>query len=342
MFNSRSASLLLSLIISVVTCVFLSLSDAVDAKILVLIFILIFSISFLTVFLSLEFLVFRDLRKLYRLFNKISGRKVEMNKNNLSVRQIGKKLFVYANMKQKEVDKLKKLETFRREFLADISHELKTPVFAAQGFIHTLLDGAIDDKSVRKKFLKKAGKSLDSLNALVQDLITISQMETGEIRMQKEAFDFEFLVSEVFDQLENKAAKRDIELIITNKTADTTVMADYYRISQVVTNLVDNAIKYGGSPGTIEIIIEEKEEKLLIVIKDDGPGIPAEHHSRIFQRFYRIDKSRSREKGGTGLGLSIVKHIVEAHDSDITLYSEPDKGCQFKFKLDKVMLHEEA
>lgn len=342
MFNSRSASFLLSLIISVITCVFLSLSEAVEGSVLSLIFLLTFSTSFLTIFLSLEFLVYRDLRKLYKLFNQISGRKVEMRKNNLSVRQVGKKLFVYANMKQKEVDKLKKLETFRREFLADISHELKTPVFAAQGFIHTLLDGAIDDKNVRKKFLKKAGKSLDSLNALVQDLITISQMETGEIRMQKEDFDMEYLISEVLDQLENKASKRNIDFKLNNKSSNPTVFADYHRISQVITNLVDNAIKYGNSKGNIELTLEDKNDKLEVVIKDDGPGIPKEHQSRIFQRFYRIDKSRSREKGGTGLGLSIVKHIIEAHDSDIILVSENGKGSLFKFSLEKSVMNEEV
>jgi two-component system phosphate regulon sensor histidine kinase PhoR len=243
----------------------------------------------------------------------------------------------YSKIKQQEIDELRKAENFRREFIADISHELKTPIFAAQGFVHTLLDGAVKDKNVRNRFLKKAAKSLDGLDRIVQDLLTISQMETGVIKMEMENFNIRELIQEVFDQFEGKAEKKDIELKFAEFCPENLyVFADRHKIFQVILNLVSNAIKYRKEEHTYVIAnIVEAPKHVEIQILDNGIGIPEKDLSRIFERFYRIDKSRSREKGGTGLGLSIVKHILEAHHSQIMVKSTQKVGSEFSFNLRK-------
>ncbi|MEQ9008443.1 MAG: ATP-binding protein, partial [Ekhidna sp.] len=243
----------------------------------------------------------------------------------------------FAKSKEKEIEELKERENFRREFIADVSHELKTPLFAAQGFVHTLLDGAIHDKEVRKKFLKKAAKSLDALDLLVQDILTISQIESGEIKMHFENFDMREMCSEILEQLEEKAEKKGIELKMSKKYREPIIVrGDYRRIYQVMINLTTNAIKYTKKGGQAKISFKEVEEdKIRITISDTGRGIPESDISRIFERFYRVDKSRSREKGGTGLGLSIVKHILESHNSEIFVESEFKVGSKFYFDLKK-------
>ncbi len=223
-----------------------------------------------------------------------------------------------------------------REFLANVSHELKTPIFAAQGFVHTLLDGAKDDPVVSTRFLKKAAKSLDGLDALVRDLVVLSQVESGDLKMDFEEVDMIQITRDIFEQLESKAEKRGTKLKIRAKNIDKCyVWADYQRITQVMTNFVDNAIKYGKDNGKVIVEIEEEKKYFQISIEDDGPGIHQEHVNRIFERFYRVDKSRSRETGGTGLGLAIVKHILNAHEATISVTSKIDKGTRFTFRLPK-------
>lgn len=222
-----------------------------------------------------------------------------------------------------------------------MSHELKTPIFAAQGFVHTLLDGAVNDKSVRNKFLKKAAKSLDGLDALVQDLLTLSQIETGQIKMHFESIDLAKLTEEVFEQLEDKAKKRNIRLKVETDTRPVIVYADWQRIFQVMSNLVSNAIKHSYEGGEVVVWFEIGKKNVTTHVRDYGEGIPAEHLPRIFERFYRVDKSRSREKGGTGLGLAIVKHILENHNTKAEVKSEPEKGSDFSFKLPRYKPGEE-
>lgn len=336
MLNSRITSLLLALSVGVVTTSILSLLNEISAVVLITSFLLSFSSSFILFYLTLEVLVYRELRKIYKIFDKYTEKKNKRYKHSeISVKKMGKILFAYADKKQNEIERLQKLETFRREFLADISHELKTPVFAAQGFIHTLLDGAIDDPNVSHRFLKKSAKSLDDLNNLVQDLIIISQMESGEIILKDDQFDMTELIVSVIEQLEGAASKKSILINTEFNDEHFYTKGDYFRLNQVMTNLINNAIMYGNEQGTITVILNKKKEKnqFEVIVKDNGPGIAEEHHPRIFQRFYKVDKSRSREKGGTGLGLSIVKHIVEAHDSEIKLVSKTGKGCKFSFKL---------
>lgn len=253
--------------------------------------------------------------------------------------------FVYRKLKllnadnKREIQKLKEMEAFRREFLGDVSHELKTPIFAVQGFIETLLDGALEDKKVNRKFLQKARKHADRLSHLVEDLLVITQIETGDLEMNQEPFVFYDLLLDIVDSMEYKLTRkgRDIETkLILNGHEDTEVNADLERIDQVVRNLLDNAVKYGSAKGTITIEVQDyHDNKILVKIKDEGDGIPPEHLPRIFERFYRVDKSRSREKGGTGLGLSICKHFVEAHREQIWVESKLGEGTTFLFTLAK-------
>jgi two-component system phosphate regulon sensor histidine kinase PhoR len=250
--------------------------------------------------------------------------------------KIRKEIGNFAIQKQREIEELQKLETFRREFLADVSHELKTPLFAAQGFVHTLLEGAMDDHNVRDRFLQKAAYSLDGLNLLVEDLITISQLEIGEIKMHFQNFDLRKLTEDIFEQLEDSAEKKETRLkFYKHSPKSCYVFADKLRIGQVVTNLIVNAIKYGKDKGTVIFAYSIEGESVLISVTDDGPGIEEKHLNRIFERFYRVEKSRSKDRGGSGLGLSIVKHILEAHDSKISVSSKVNEGTVFSFRLKK-------
>ena len=237
---------------------------------------------------------------------------------------------------QREINKLKDLEAYRREFLGEVSHELKTPIFAVQGFIHTLIDGAMDDDRVRMKFLRKAMKNSDRLSNLVEDLLVITQAESGEMEIRVRSFVLYNLITEVLESLEYKFTKKKRNIsyqIFANGLERSKVLADRERIQQVLINLVDNAIKYGDQEGSVKVHLNEVDDKIQIAIEDDGPGIETEHLDKIFRRFYRVDKSRSREKGGTGLGLAICKHLVSAHGETIGVASKVGEGTTFMFTL---------
>lgn len=339
--NSRGLSLLLASVIAAITTAFLTLVPSVLPAALAIGFGISFCASYILIRLVLEFLFFRHINSIHEVLENFNDQKLSnltrpTNKVSLNpLKKVNREIFKYAEEKQQEISELKRMETFRREFIADVSHELKTPIFAAQGFVHTLLDGAVEDKKVRGKFLKKAAKSLDGLDILVQDLLTISQMETGEIKMHFENFDIVALTAEVLDQLEGKAEKRKIHVSIENPTEKFFVRGDYQRIYQVMINLVSNGIKYTKKEGSVKIRFEQDDKHVTTHVIDDGRGIPAEDLNRIFERFYRVEKSRSKEKGGTGLGLAIVKHIMEGHDSAVQVKSEVKKGSTFSFKLKK-------
>ncbi|WPP49029.1 sensor histidine kinase [Catalinimonas niigatensis] len=340
--NARGVAFLLGISISIVTTAFLSLVEGVSTVALLVTLILSFSSSYILINISLEFMIFREINKIYNVLDKLKRKDLsfvgerERKRAFNPLKQINEEIFEYAANKQKEINDLKKMEEFRREFVANVSHELKTPIFAAQGFVHTLLDGAIDNKKVRYKFLKKAGKSLDGLDMLVQDLLTLSQMETGDIKMYYVHFDISHMVREVFEQFEGDAESKDIELILKNKPRQHPyVFADEQRIYQVLVNLISNAIKYTKKEGAVEVFFKNEKDGVEIFVKDYGRGIPPEDIDRIFERFYRVEKSRSKNKGGTGLGLAIVKHIIELHHSKIKVLSEVNKGSVFSFKLPK-------
>lgn len=338
--TSRGISLVLAFAISALVVAFLSLLDDATAMLLTVAWGLSTSISYILINLTLEFLIFKEISNIYTALEKIqkkdlSGVAEKPRKTSISpLRKINSTINSYAIAKNKEIETLQRNAAFRREFIADISHELKTPIFAAQGYVHTLLDGAVEDINVRDKFLKRAAKSLNALDKLVQDLLTLNQMESGVVKFHYEEFDLVPLIEEVIEQLENKAEKRNVTIHFKHKAGKQYLTkADKDKIYRVVQNLLSNAIKYNHEGGEAVISLKSSKNHLNIDIKDDGQGIPPEDIKRIFERFYRVDKSRSREMGGTGLGLAIVKHILEGHKSKIAVSSTVGKGSIFSFSL---------
>ena len=248
-----------------------------------------------------------------------------------------RKIRQYDDDQKSEISEMKKQETFRREFIGNLAHELKTPLFTSESYILTLLDGAIDDDEVNKKYLKIAGKAIHRLNLIVKDLDLITKIESGESEIQRTDFDIINLAQNVFEMLEITASKRNIKLILEfNDKLPLRVNADNEKIQQVLTNLIENSIKYGKENGTTELVIQElTENKIIVRVTDNGLGIKEKHFNRLFERFYRVDQSGSRKGGGSGLGLAIVKHIMDAHDEKIYIESEFGVGSEFSFTLEK-------
>ena len=236
-----------------------------------------------------------------------------------------------------EYTEMKKRESFRREFIGNLAHEIKTPLFTTQSYILTLLDGAINDKSVNKKYLKTASKAVERLNLIVKDLDLITKIESGESNLNKTKFDIIDLVNNIFEMLEFSAKKKNIRFNVEKESdLNTKVNADKEKIEQVLTNLIDNSVKYGKENGTTEVVVQNlNESKIIVRITDNGFGLEEENYTRIFERFFRVDKSGSRNSGGSGLGLSIVKHIIDAHDEKIYVESELGVGSEFSFSLEK-------
>ena len=248
-----------------------------------------------------------------------------------------KKIRQYDDDQKSEISEMKKQETFRREFIGNLAHELKTPLFTSESYILTLLDGAIDDDEVNKKYLKIAGKAINRLNLIVKDLDLITKIESGESEIQRTDFDIINLAQNVFEMLEITASKKNIKLVLDfNDKLPLRVNADNEKIQQVLTNLIENSIKYGKENGTTELVIQElTENKIIVRVTDNGLGIEEKHFNRLFERFYRVDQSGSRKGGGSGLGLAIVKHIMDAHDEKIYIESEFGVGSEFSFTLEK-------
>ena len=243
----------------------------------------------------------------------------------------------YDSKRKSEFSEMKKLESFRREFIGNLAHEIKTPLFTSQSYILTLLDGALKDENVNIKYLKTASKAIDRLNLIVKDLDLITKIESGESILNKNKFDIINLTENVFEMLEFTAKKKKIKLTVNkDKGLLTKVIADKEKIEQVLTNLIDNSIKYGKDHGTTEIVIQSlNEDKIIVRVTDNGVGFKKENYTRIFERFFRVDRSGSRSAGGSGLGLAIVKHIIDAHDEKIYVESEFGVGSEFSFTLEK-------
>ena len=254
------------------------------------------------------------------------------------VENISEELAAWAEDNDKEIERLKQSETFRKQYLGNVAHELKTPIFNIQGYISTLLDGGLEDELINRKYLERAEKSIDRLINIVNDLDTISKLENDMNRIKVEAFDIVALAKEITEQLEMRSAQRHIKLSV--KGADSLpsqfeVMADKHFIGQVLVNLIANSIHYGKEGGSTRVKFRDMGDKVLVEVEDTGVGISKEDLPRIFERFYRVDKGRSREQGGTGLGLAIVKHIVEGHGERVTVRSELGVGTTFAFTLKK-------
>ncbi len=258
----------------------------------------------------------------------------ERSSSNL-IKTVERDVAEWAINKNKQIRDLRKLEQYRKDFVGNVSHELKTPIFNAQGYIETILDSDLDDPKFIKSYLEKANSNIERLETIVTDLLEISKFESGRIELQKEAFDLVKLIKKVFFQYQHLTQQNKTQLKIHSEENEVFVFADTKRITQVLENLISNSIKYGRENGHTDIYIHDLDEQFLIEIIDDGPGIAAEHLPRLFERFFRADKSRNRKINGTGLGLSIVKNIIDAHEQTINVSSELEKGTTFSFTLQK-------
>lgn len=311
--------------------------DDMSAKVILLFAVSIAFFSFFVLQYRVERFIYRRVKKIYddvSLLESTSFRSQPITTDMATLTQQVKK---FATDKKLEIETLKIKEEYRREFMGNVSHELKTPLFTVQGYISTLIDGAMDDKKVRKKYLERAEKGVERLVYIVEDLDMIARLEMGDVGIHKSNFDIVELIQNVFDMLEMSADQKNIILMFDRKhTRGIFVHADQEKIRQVVTNLVVNSIKYGKENGTTEIAIEDlTKNKIIVRVKDNGEGIEKQYIPRLFERFFRVDKSGARSVGGSGLGLSIVKHIIEAHGEKIYVESEFGKGSEFSFTLEK-------
>ncbi len=302
------------------------------------VFIAAFAVSWIIFYKSLQQFISNKIKLIFRNMHSMrverKNFKLDMRKDVLG--DVNKTVVNWAEDKMAEIKDLKEKENFRKEFVGNVAHELKTPIFSIQGYILTLLEGAIEDPNFNKKFLMKAAKSVERMTMIIEDLDTITQFESGNLSLDIEKIDIVELTREVLDIRDNEAETKGITLGF-NKPYDRPIFvkADSFRISQVLTNLITNSIKYGKEGGKTTIRFFDIEEHILVEVEDNGPGIDEEHLPRLFERFYRVDKSRSRNQGGTGLGLAICKHIVEAHQQSIDVRSVPGKGSVFSFTLER-------
>ncbi|GGD90313.1 sensor histidine kinase [Planktosalinus lacus] len=298
---------------------------------------IIYIFSFIIIQLRVKRFIFKQVKKIYNNVSLLDASTLKPRQITTDMDSLTREVEKFAENKKLEIETLKVREEYRKEFMGNVAHELKTPLFTVQGYILTLLDGAMKDKSVRKKYLQRASKGVDRLIYIVKDLDMITKLEMGDLVLNKEKFNIIELVQNVFDLLEMKAAKKNITLTFDRKYDNSIfVNADRERIQQVVTNLIVNSVKYGKEGGTTEISIEDLiKNKVIVRITDNGEGIAKEYLTRIFERFFRVDKSGSRKEGGSGLGLSIVKHIIEAHNEKIYVESELGVGSEFSFTLEK-------
>lgn len=269
-----------------------------------------------------------------RFLNKEIPQKYNQLEEEDSIALLEDRVDFLIETREKEVKHFENLDSYRKEYLGNVSHELKTPVFNIQGYVDTLLNGGLEDASINMDYLKRAEGSIDRLINIIDDLETITQLESGGLDLDIDTFDIANLCKDLYASLELNAAKKNIKLELARKyDKPILVRADKFRIRQVLANLITNSIKYGKENGTTLIELNYLNDDVVIEISDNGDGIDAKHLPRIFERFYRIDKGRSREQGGTGLGLAIVKHIIEAHEKSIKAESEPGKGTKFTFSL---------
>ncbi|WP_345949443.1 MULTISPECIES: ATP-binding protein [unclassified Mucilaginibacter] len=305
-----------------------------------------FAISFVTSYMVFYYLIekylYSKIKLIYKLIHNLKlGRDLrDALGESTSTDPIGdveKEVKAWAREKKTEIEQLRSQEKFRREFLSNISHEFKTPLFAIQGYIEAILDDEVEDRDMALQFLNKAQRNVDRLSYLIKDLDEISKLESGEIPINYAKFKINDLIKEVFEQLDLKAKQHDIKLVFKQKYDEPyLVTADRDKICQVLINLIDNSFKYGKRGGSTSVSLFDLHDQILVEVTDDGAGIDEKHLTRLFERFYRIDSSRSREVGGSGLGLAIVKHIIEAHQQTINVRSTVGVGSTFGFTLQKV------
>ena len=335
-FNPFKFSLLSSLYISLGAYFVINYNDLSPSVESVLISFIIFGLSFLILQLRVRKLFFERIKQIYKDLEFETDSLIKTSPIDSDMNSFSKDLEEFVKLKRTEIETLKKDGIYRKEFVGNVAHELKTPLFSVQGYISNLLDGAMDDKELLKKYLKRAEKSVDRLTFIIKDLDLITQLESSTLKLKVTSFDILKLTEEIIEDLEISASKRNIKIIF-NKNYDKQILveADKNRIEQVITNLVTNSINYGSEKGTTEISFESNVEKIIVKVNDNGEGISEENMPRLFQRFFRVDVSRSRSQGGSGLGLAIVKHIIDAHNENIYVQSTVGVGSEFSFSLKK-------
>ncbi|MEX0287739.1 MAG: sensor histidine kinase [Flavobacteriaceae bacterium] len=336
-FALRSSLLATAFITAFFVFVIINAQGSIDWWLAVIFALGCFIICFIILQIRVERFIYRRIKKIYDDVSLLESSTFSSKPVITDMKTLTQEIEKFAEGKKIEIDTLKIREEYRKDFLGNVSHELKTPLFTVQGYILTLLDGAMRDKKLREKYLQRASKGVERLIYIVKDLDLITKLEVGGLKLEREDFDIIELIQNVFDLLEMKAAQKDITLTFDMEYQDSIyVNADREKIQQVVSNLLVNSIKYGHPNGTTEVSIENLiKNKVIIRVTDNGEGIPKEHIPRLFERFYRVDQSGSRSEGGSGLGLSIVKHIIEAHGEKIYVESEVDVGSEFSFTLEK-------
>jgi len=335
-FAFRTAAFIV-IILGLLLGLFMWYKNALDWVFLVIFTLISFGISFLIVQLRIEKFIYRRIKSIYDDVSLLESSSLASRTITTDMTTLTQEIEKFTQDKKIEIDTLKIREEYRKDFLGNVSHELKTPLFTVQGYLETLLDGALDDKSVRKKYLQRANKAVERLIYIVKDLDLITKLEAGELTVEEEIFDIIDLIKTNFELLEMKAAKKKIALIFDMEYEEPIyVRADAEKIGQVITNLLVNSIKYGQENGTTEVSVENLiQNKVIVRVTDNGEGIPEQHIPRLFERFYRVDQSRNRKEGGSGLGLAIVKHIIEAHEERIYVESVEGVGSEFSFTLEK-------
>ena len=339
----RQLAFLISLILSFVCAIMVVISLFLEIRLplfmVILSIVITFVIAFFLIYYAVNNFIFEKINPLYKTISKIPINKDELRKKLEGkdvIQEVNKMVINYAQNRSKEIKKLRRMEKYRKEFIGNVSHELKTPIFNIQGYILTLLDGGLEDHEINREYLERTEKSINRMVSIIEDLESITKLETGELELELEDFDIVQLVREVYDLQDNIRKEFGIDLTFDrNYDKPIMVSGDKKRITEVLTNLIVNSIFYGNKGGKTTISFAEMGENILIDVTDDGLGLEEDEISRIFERFYRTDKSRSRDRGGTGLGLAIVKHIILAHNQTITVRSEPGKGSSFSFTLKK-------
>lgn len=332
-------SFFITLILALIMSVFLWSIDMFYVAYILGYIVLSYAVCFFIIQYRVEKFIYKRVNKIYDDLTLLESKSFS-NKGRVTtdMATLTKEIDKYARDKKLEIETLKVREEYRKEFLGNVSHELKTPLFTVQGYILTLLNGAMQDEKIAKKYLERADAGVERLIYIVKDLDMITRLEVGDLSLNIEKFDVIELINSVFELFEMKASKKNISLNFDRDYGGPIyVLADRERIQQVLTNLLVNSIKYGRDEGTTEVSVDELvKNKIIVRVTDNGGGIEEKHIGRLFERFYRVDKTGNRKVGGSGLGLSIVKHIIEAHDERIYVESEIGVGSEFSFTLEKV------
>lgn len=336
-------TLILSAISAVIQTILVSfisykITDQLDFSVSLLSFFITFIVSFFVIYFLYNNIIFQKIDKLYLLVKAQQPKEIPNTEFQLdevdSLERLEDEIKKLAQERNKEVEQNRNLDSYRKEFLGNVSHELKTPIFNIQGYISTLIDGGINDPTINVEYLKRADKSVDRMIQIIDDLETISQLEVGTLELELEVYDIAQQIRDVIDALDFQASKKYIKLQLAKKyDKPIYVKADKFRIRQILVNLITNSIKYGKEKGKTIVSLNLFDEQVIVEIKDNGIGIAEKHLPRLFERFYRVDKGRSREQGGTGLGLAIVKHIIEAHNETIDVISTVNEGTTISFTV---------